>query len=81
MTDIYEINTYIANYIKDYVPSDNKRLNELVETIVTSMPQKEEGVLVVGINNCTFWKRNLFRKEIINSKHVIFSECEYGMND
>ena len=81
LTDIYEINTYIGDYLANYVPSDNERLNELVETIVTSVPRKEEDVLVVGINNCTFWKKNLFRKEILNSKHVVFMECEYGVND
>ena len=83
LTDLDEISEHIADYIGGYfdndIPTDNAKLNEMVESIavVTVYPQWDE--VEVAIVDCTFWKKQMFRKEIINSKYVKFSDCESGI--
>lgn len=83
LTDLDEISEHIADYIGDYfdndIPTDNAKLNEMVESIavVTVYPQLDE--VEVAIVDCTFWKKQMFRREIINSKYVEFSDCESGV--
>ena len=83
--DLAEISDYIADYIGDYldhdIPHTNQRLNKMVESIavVTVYPQRDE--VEVAIVDCTFWKKQLFKREIINSKYIKFVDSKGVMND
>lgn len=77
LTDIYEIQACIMEYMEDNEDSENKRISELIKTITSVGLSPREGCVVVSMKDCTFWKKNLFRKEIINSDQVYFEEGDY----
>ena len=77
LTDIYEIQACIMEYMEDNRDSENKRISELVKTITSVALSPREDCVVVSMKDCTFWKKNLFRKEIINSYQVYFLEGDY----
>ena len=77
LTDIYEIQECIMEYMEDNRDSENKRISEMVKTITSVGLSPREGCVVVYMKDCTFWKKNLFRKEIINSDQVYFEEGDY----
>ena len=48
--------------------------------VITVYPEKNE--VEVGMVKSTFWKKQIFRREVINSKYVKFVNCEsYMVND
>ena len=84
MTDLNAISEYIADYYVDYYDNkdsmDDARLKQAIENVsaITVYPEKNE--VVVMLKECTFWNKQLFRREIINSKYVKFVEG-YVVND
>jgi len=81
-TDVEAIGEHIIEYMCNYVPSYNFMLNETIESITIVSPRSQQGEVVVAIVDCTFWKKQIFRKEIVNSKYVRFENRDmYTIND
>ena len=69
-------------YMCNYVPSYNIMLNETIESIAIVSPRTQQGEVVVAIVDCTFWKKQIFRRKIVNSKYVRFENTDsYAIND
>ena len=84
MTDLDEISDYIGDQVATYYDNrdaiDDARLKQVVENVsaITVYPEKNE--VEVALKECTFGNKQLFRREIINSKYVKFVEG-YVVND
>ena len=81
-SDIAATGDYIIEYICNYDPSYNIMLNETIESIAMVSPRTQQDEVVVAIVDCTFWKKQMFRKKIANSKYVRFENWDsYAVND
>lgn len=86
MTDLDEIADHIGACVGDYYDNrdttNDGRWSGMMESIavITVYPEKNE--VEVGMVKSTFWKKQIFRREVINSKYVKFVNCEsYMVND
>lgn len=78
LTDVEEIGNYIVDYMVNYVPSNDEKMNELMRTIGSVSPHPQWNDVWVCIKDCTFVKKQLFKREIINSPYIKFMEWGSG---
>ena len=67
---------YITTFLKDYVPTKDTELNDLVESITSgSCGHGNEGISI-SIIGCTKEKIELFREKICNYEHLEFPNSD-----